>query len=48
MFGLPAVTALFLFGGFLLAALLSLGFALRFSADTEDWATLDDFLRRRS
>lgn len=48
MFGLPALTALFVFGGFLLAVALSIVFALRFSADDESWATLDDLFTRRS
>lgn len=48
MFGLPALTALFVFGGFVLAVLLSIVFALRFSADDEQWATLDDLFTRRS
>lgn len=48
MFGLPALTALFVFGGFLLAVVLSIVFALRFSADDEQWTTLDDLFTRRS
>ncbi len=47
MFGLPTLTALFVVGGFLLAVVLSVVFALTFSADTEDWATLEDVFRRR-
>jgi hypothetical protein len=46
MFGLPAVTALFVIGGFVLAVVLSVVFALRFSADDEEWTTLDDVFRR--
>jgi hypothetical protein len=46
MFGLPAVTALFVIGGFVLAVVLSIVFALRFSADREEWTTLDDLFRR--
>lgn len=48
MFGLPTVTALFVFGGFLLAVVLSIVFAMRFSADSEEWVTLDDLFHRRS
>lgn len=47
MFGLPLVTALFVFGGFLAAVVLSIVFALRFSADDEEWSTLDDLFARR-
>jgi hypothetical protein len=46
MFGLPAVTALFVIGGFVAAVVLSVLFALRFSADDEEWATIDDLFRR--
>jgi hypothetical protein len=48
MFGLPALTALFVFGGFLIAVVLSIVFAVRFSADDEEWATVDDVFTRRS
>jgi hypothetical protein len=48
MFGLPATTALFVVGGFVLAVVLSLVFALRFSADDESWTTIDDLFGRRS
>lgn len=47
MFGLPALTALFVFGGFLIAAVLSIVFALRFSADDERWTTIEDLFTRR-
>lgn len=46
MFGLPLLTALFVVGGFVAAVVLSVLFALRFSADDEEWATLDDLFRR--
>lgn len=42
MLGLPPVTALFVFGGFVLAVILSVVFGLRFSDDSEEWSTLDD------
>lgn len=51
MFGLPVLTAVFVFGGFGVAVVLSVVFALRFSADSEEWATLDQLggrFRRRS
>lgn len=47
MFGLPALTALFVFGGFLLAVVLSIVFAMRFQADDEEWGTIDNLFRRR-
>lgn len=47
MFGLPTVTALFVFGGFAAAVALSILFALRFSADDEEWRTLDDLFAAR-
>lgn len=40
MFGLPAVTSLFVFGGFLIPLALAVWFGLRFRADTEEWFTL--------
>jgi hypothetical protein len=48
MFGLPATTALFVIGGFVLAAAMCIVFAMRFSADDESWTTIDDLFRRRS
>lgn len=48
MLGLPAMTALFVVGGFVLAAVLCVVFAMRFSADDESWTTIDDLFRRRS
>ncbi|SHK33311.1 hypothetical protein SAMN05443637_10556 [Pseudonocardia thermophila] len=48
MFGLPFTTALFVVGGFVVAAILCLIFALRFSADDESWMTIEDLFRRRS
>ena len=48
MFGLPAMTALFVIGGFALAVVLCVVFAMRFSADDESWMTIDDLFRRRS
>jgi hypothetical protein len=40
MFGLPAVTSLFVFGGFLVPLALAVWFGLRFRADTDEWLTL--------
>lgn len=40
MFGLPAVTTLFVFGGFLVPLALAVWFGLRFRADTDEWLTL--------
>lgn len=48
MFGLPAVTALFVFGGFTAAVVLSVLFGVFFSDDTEEWKTLDDLFTRKS
>jgi hypothetical protein len=48
MFGLPAMTALFVIGGFVFAAALCVVFAMRFSAEDESWTTIDDLFRRRS
>lgn len=40
MFGLPVVTSLFVFGGFLVPLALAVWFGLRFRADTDEWLTL--------
>jgi hypothetical protein len=39
MFGLPIVTSLFVFGGFLVPLALAVWFGLRFRADTDEWLT---------
>ena len=48
MFGLPLVTSLFVFGGFLVPMALAVWFGLRFRADTEEWATLGSSRRTTS
>lgn len=40
MFGLPVVTSLFVFGGFLVPLVLAVWFGLRFRADSDEWGTL--------
>lgn len=40
MFGLPVITALFVFGGFLVPLALAIWFGLRFRADNEEWAVV--------
>lgn len=49
MFGLPLVTTLFVFGGFLVPLALAVWFGIRFRAETDEWWTADDlFAGRRS
>lgn len=45
-FGLPIITALFVFMGPLLALVLSVVFARSFRADTEEWGLLDGRAKR--
>ena len=40
MFGLPVITTLFVFGGFLVPLVLAVWFGMRFRADTDEWLTL--------
>lgn len=42
MFGLPFVTSLFVFGGFLIPLALAVWFGLKFRSDTDEWWTADD------
>ena len=47
LLGLPVLTALFVFGGFLIAAVASLVFALRFKPTSDRWLTVEDLFRRQ-
>ncbi|TCP51902.1 hypothetical protein EV191_10666 [Tamaricihabitans halophyticus] len=40
MFGLPVLTSLFVFGGFVAAVVLAVGFGLRFRSTDDEWAVL--------
>lgn len=46
-FGLPALTALFVFGGFSLALIACILFAMLFDASSDRWLTIDDLFRKR-
>ena len=46
LFGLPALTALFVFGGFCIAVVACVLFALFFNPTTDRWLTIDDLFRR--
>jgi len=47
MFGLPFVTALFVFGGFFVPLALAVWFGIKFRADTDEWWTADDLFADR-
>lgn len=47
MFGLPFVTSLFVFGGFLVPLFLAIWFGLRFRSDGQEWRTIDDLFSRK-
>lgn len=40
MFGLPVITSLFVFGGFLVPLVLAVYFGVRFRSDHDEWGTL--------
>jgi hypothetical protein len=48
LFGLPALTALFVFGGFFVAVIACGLFARFFNPTTDRWLTLDDLFRGRA
>lgn len=48
LLGLPVLTALFVFGGFIIAAVASLVFALKFKPTSDRWLTAEDLFRRQS
>ncbi len=40
MFGLPVITSIFVFGGFLIPLALAVWFGLRFRSTDDEWALL--------
>jgi hypothetical protein len=48
IFGLPWTTALFVFGGFLVAVAACIGFAVFFKPTTDRWRTVDDLFGGRT
>jgi hypothetical protein len=48
LLGLPVLTALFVFGGFLVAVVASIVFAVMFKPVSDRWMTVEDLFRRRS